>query len=211
MFDRPSINIARIEGGDAFNKVPDTCCMDVDIRFLPNQDPGDILAQIRAIPDMRIVKTFTARPRSSRAATRTCSRCATRVGRSIEGEALSVGRDGASDAVSFLQAGVPAVEFGPIGGGHHGPDEWVSIASLARYRQALGDFVADLPVWLSQASARRWTARASRAGWRDAGPTRHRPSTGSPTRAAGRLLRAPRRRCVIFAADGRGRGDRRCC
>src|SRR4051794_37292157 len=27
---------------------------------------------------------------------------------------MSVGRDGASDAVSFLAAGVPAVEFGPV-------------------------------------------------------------------------------------------------
>ena len=57
------------------------------------------------------------------------------VARSVEGEAMSVGRDGASDAISFLEAGIPAVEFGPVGGGHHGPDEWVSIASLARYRQ----------------------------------------------------------------------------
>jgi succinyl-diaminopimelate desuccinylase len=50
--------------------------------------------------------------------------------------------------VSFLQEGIPAVEFGPAGAGHHGPDEWVSISSLARYRQALCDFVRDLPSWL---------------------------------------------------------------
>ena len=50
---------------------------------------------------------------------------------------MSVGRDGASDAVSFLAVGVPAVEFGPIGDGHHGPEEWVSISSLRSYRQAL--------------------------------------------------------------------------
>ena len=48
--------------------------------------------------------------------------------RLTSGESLSVGRDGASDAGSFLEAGVPAVEFGPSGAGHHGPDEWVSIA-----------------------------------------------------------------------------------
>ena len=54
--------------------------------------------------------------------------------------ALSVGRDGASDAVSFLRAGIPAVEFGPSGAGHHGPEEWVSIASLARYRELLVRF-----------------------------------------------------------------------
>src|SRR3954467_4460656 len=54
LFDRPSINLARIVGGDAFNKVPDRCTIDVDIRFLPTQDPGEILAQIRAIPDLEV-------------------------------------------------------------------------------------------------------------------------------------------------------------
>jgi succinyl-diaminopimelate desuccinylase len=62
LFDRPSINLARIGGGDAFNKVPDLCTMDVDIRYLPNQDPGEILAQIRAIGDLEIIKTFTRGP-----------------------------------------------------------------------------------------------------------------------------------------------------
>ena len=46
------------------------------------------------------------------------------VTRSIpEKEVLSVGRDGASDAVAFMAAGIPAVEFGPDGAGHHGPEE----------------------------------------------------------------------------------------
>ena len=58
---------------------------------------------------------------------------------------MSVGRDGASDAVSFLSVGVPAVEFGPVGDGHHGPEEWVSVASLRSYRQALQGFVGDFP------------------------------------------------------------------
>ena len=58
---------------------------------------------------------------------------------------MSVGRDGASDAVSFLAAGVPAVEFGPIGDGHHGPGEWVSINSLRSYRHALEEFVKSFP------------------------------------------------------------------
>jgi succinyl-diaminopimelate desuccinylase len=43
---------------------------------------------------------------------------------------------------------VPAVEFGPIGGGHHGPGEWVSISSLASCRRALGRFVTALPALL---------------------------------------------------------------
>ena len=47
LFDRPSINLGRIMGGDALNKVPDACAMDVDVRYLPGQDPEAILAQVR--------------------------------------------------------------------------------------------------------------------------------------------------------------------
>ena len=61
LFDRPSINLARIIGGDAFNKVPDVCTIDVDIRFLPNQEPGDIMTQIRAIGGPRDRQVLHAR------------------------------------------------------------------------------------------------------------------------------------------------------
>src|SRR3954451_15884909 len=149
LFDRPSINLSRIEGGDAFNKVPDRCQVDVDIRFLPNQDPGEILAQIRQIGDLEIVKCFTRAPAIVSRRNPYVLALRDAVGRSIQGDAMSVGRDGASDAISFLEVGVPAVEFGPIGGGHHGPEEWVSISSLHRYRQALGDFVRGLPSQLA--------------------------------------------------------------
>ena len=57
--------------------------------------------------------------------------------------ATTVGRDGASDAISFIRAGMPAVEFGPVGEGHHGPEEWVSIESLEQYRNVLSRFIAD--------------------------------------------------------------------
>ncbi|MEA2148530.1 MAG: succinyl-diaminopimelate desuccinylase, partial [Solirubrobacteraceae bacterium] len=149
LFDRPSINVSRIAGGDAFNKVPDRCTMDVDIRFLPNQEPGKILAEIRALPDVRIIKTFQRAPARVSRQNPYVRALREAVSKSLDDEALSIGRDGASDAISFLEAGVPAVEFGPIGGGHHGPEEWVSVDSLQRYRRALGDFVTDLPAWLA--------------------------------------------------------------
>ena len=145
LFDRPSVNLGRIQGGDALNKVPDLCTMVVDIRYLPNQDPGEILAQIRSIPDIEVVRTFTRVPADVSRTNPYVLALVAAVGRLTEGESMSVGRDGASDAVSFIQAGIPAVEFGPAGAGHHGPDEWVSISSLARYRQTLCDFVAGLP------------------------------------------------------------------
>jgi succinyl-diaminopimelate desuccinylase len=149
LFDRPSINLARIEGGDAFNKVPDRCLIDVDIRYLPEQSPEKILEQIGAIADLRVQRHFIHRPATVSRRDPGVLALRDAVDRSIEGEVLSVGRDGASDALSFLQAGIPAVEFGPVGAGHHGPQEWVSVSSLARYRRALGDFVKLFPERLS--------------------------------------------------------------
>jgi succinyl-diaminopimelate desuccinylase len=150
MFDRPSINLGRIMGGDALNKVPDECTMAVDIRYLPGQDPAEILAQIESIPEIDVTRTFIWPPVSVARSDPYVRALREAVARSIRGEAMSVGRDGASDAASFLGAGIPAVEFGPGGAGHHGPDEWVSLSSMARYRRALGDFIRALPMWLEE-------------------------------------------------------------
>jgi succinyl-diaminopimelate desuccinylase len=49
-----------------------------------------------------------------------------------------------------MAAGIPAVEFGPDGAGHHGPEEWVSVSSMARYRRSLVGFVRTLPMWLER-------------------------------------------------------------
>jgi succinyl-diaminopimelate desuccinylase len=145
MFDRPSINLGRLNAGDAVNKVPDEAVMAVDIRFLPGQEPGTILEQIRSIPDVEVVRTFIRPPAYVSRHNPFVVALGEAVRRAGQREAMSVGRDGASDAISFIEAGVPAVEFGPVGGGHHGPEEWVSISSLERYRRALVDFMRAVP------------------------------------------------------------------
>ena len=62
LFDRPSINLGRILGGDALNKVPDTCFIDVDVRYLPEQEPDQILAEVRELSGSRVISTFTRPP-----------------------------------------------------------------------------------------------------------------------------------------------------
>jgi succinyl-diaminopimelate desuccinylase len=150
LFDRPSINLGRIAGGDVLNKVPDRCEMAVDVRYLPGQDPGEILSQVRAIGAIDVTRTFIHPPVTVSRSNPYVQVLRDAVSRATSGEVMSVGRDGASDAASFIEAGIPAVEFGPQGGGHHGPDEWVSVSSLTRYRQALADFVRALPERLAQ-------------------------------------------------------------
>ena len=145
LFDRPSINLGRIWGGDALNRVPDTCVIDVDVRFLPEQDPDEILAQINGLDDTRVLTSFRRPPAVVEPDSPFVAGLCEAASPHHPERVISVGRDGASDAVSFLRVGVPAVEFGPIGDGHHGPEEWVSVSSLRSYRQALEGFIGDFP------------------------------------------------------------------
>ena len=208
LFDRPSINLARIEGGDAFNKVPDSCWIDVDIRFLPNQDPGEILAQIRAIGDVEIVKTFIRAPAHVSRRNPYVLALRDAVGRSIEGEALSVGRDGASDANSFLEAGVPARRVRPRRRRPPRPAgvglDLVAGAPIAR---ALGDFVHEP----ADAAGRTRCRRCARSpGGRRVSLRRKDPER--PPRVGVRALQA---RHARHAGDHRSRrrrpARRRCC
>src|SRR3954454_3621720 len=115
LFPKPSISLGRIMGGDALNRVPDRCVIDVDIRYLPGQDPKALLAQIEAIPDTDVKTIFHRDPAIVSRRDPFVLMLADSVEEGSSVDRISVGRDGASDAISFLEAGVPAVEFGPSG------------------------------------------------------------------------------------------------
>lgn len=140
LFERPSINLGRIQGGDAVNKVPDSCRMEVDLRYLPGQDPDEVLRQVRSLDPRATVDVLLERPPADVSPDHPMVLALLAAASRHEPSATSVGRDGASDAVAFLEVGVPAVEFGPRGAGHHGPEEFVEIESLPRYRRALVEF-----------------------------------------------------------------------
>ena len=139
LFEGPSVSLGRIAGGKAVNAVPDQCRMDVDIRHLPTQDPDEVMRQVRTLDAgatlLYQVPAAQLNPHNDHVQ---LLRHVVRKHR--EGKAIGVGRHGASDAVLFLQRGVPCVEFGPAGAGHHGPDEHLEIASLATYRRILVGF-----------------------------------------------------------------------
>ena len=105
LFDRPSINLGRILGGDALNKVPDRCAIDVDIRYLPEQDPETVLEQVRGIPDAEVEPLFPGPPAVVDRDSPFVRALREAAAAHHDGEPMSVGRDGASDAVSFLRVG----------------------------------------------------------------------------------------------------------
>ncbi len=142
LFPYPSLNLARIIGGDVLNRVPDRCVYDMDIRYLPGQDPREIVRQVRAI-DMpaEIEVLFSREPTYVSRRSPFVKALREVAARHYPGNPVGVGRHGASDIVYWQRVGVPGVEFGPIGGGHHGPNEYVVTSSLETYRQMLVQFV----------------------------------------------------------------------
>lgn len=140
-FDRPSINLGRISGGDRINQVPDKCIMDVDIRFLPEQPLSRLREELQSLPGCSVHELVWRPPAKvsvDNAFLERLRECARSV---VEHEVQLVGRDGTNDGVHFLKRGIPSVEFGPVGSGHHGPKERVSISSLSSYRDALSRFI----------------------------------------------------------------------
>ncbi len=133
-------------GGDALNRVPDRCVIDVDVRHLPEQDPDAIVAAVGKLPGVEVVQVFRRPPvmvSREDPFVRTLAEAISHVMPDVD--RISIGRHGASDVTCFLDRGIPAVEFGPVGDGHHGPEEWVSISSLERYRRALVGFAKLVP------------------------------------------------------------------
>jgi len=159
LYERPSVNIGRIQGGDVVNKVPDHCRMDVDVRYLPNQDPSEILRQIRSLGG-EVTPIYELPPATLDPGEPHVRALSETVGDLEGAAALAVGRDGASDAVFFLERGIPAIEFGPMGAGHHGPEEYVEIESLARYRRILVAFAGRI----ARRERERVESAARRAG-----------------------------------------------
>jgi succinyl-diaminopimelate desuccinylase len=137
-FASPSLNVAWITGGDIYNRVPDNCRMGIEIRYLPGQDCDEIIRQVvplatrvKEILRCNCTRTDAAHPLVEKLLKTVCQE---------KVFAEKVGQDGASDCRFYSAAGIPTVEFGPVGAGHHGPDEWVSIASLQTYARILNHF-----------------------------------------------------------------------
>ena len=90
-----------IWGGDALNKVPDRCVIDVDIRYLPGQDPATLLAQIGDLPDSEVLSTFSRPPAAvDRESPFVTALHEAATPHHVE-VPMTVGRDGSSDAVSW--------------------------------------------------------------------------------------------------------------
>ncbi|MFM1655242.1 M20 family metallopeptidase [Brevibacillus sp. B_LB10_24] len=144
-FSKPSFNLAKIQGGGALNQVPDSCAFHLDIRYLPNQNPEELVEQVRrAVPNAAVRVVQHGAPVQTDEHDKHVQQLLQAAEEVTKTKVRVFGQDGSADTRFYAKHAIPAVEFGPAGANHHGPDEHVEIASLMTYHAILQQFIKRL-------------------------------------------------------------------
>jgi len=145
LFDKPSINLAKLSGGTVYNKVPETCKMALDIRYLPEQSPDKIFNQIIEITDGEVKVHIINGPVETKADNPYVKALEAAIKNKTQLETVNIyGQHGSSDGQFFTEYGRSAIEFGPIGYDWHGDKELVYVDSVREYQEVLEDFIRSL-------------------------------------------------------------------
>ncbi|MGM5487814.1 MAG: M20 family metallopeptidase [Nanobdellota archaeon] len=130
-----TLNVGRIEGGDSFNKIPDHAEAWLDIRYTEQDDPKELMDQIRG----RIKGTLTVdtiEPMFEGKAGELAGELA-----GLAGATLSVAH-GASDARYLSENGLQGIIWGADGDGScHQDDEHVYTESIQKIESILKQFI----------------------------------------------------------------------
>lgn len=139
----PSINLAKIRAGEVYNKVPETCLISFDIRYLPTQDKDEIIRQIKSVTDGRVMEKMFSLPVSTKLEDPFITLLQPVIEKHTESAAKIFGQHGSADTVFFAAFGIPAIEFGPSGADWHGDREYVELDSVLTYHAMLIDFAKE--------------------------------------------------------------------
>jgi len=130
-----------VSAGEAPNMIADRLSCMLDIRWVPRDDPGDILDKIKkAAPecevkeDHRGVAFYTDPEEPGLVRLR---ETATGV---INRDPGLIRKHAASDGRHFTSMGIPTAVFGPAGGNVHGDGEYVDLRQVAQFYKVLEKF-----------------------------------------------------------------------
>ncbi|MGI2329528.1 M20 family metallopeptidase [Planococcus sp. YIM B11945] len=143
-YEHPSVNLAIMNAGKRYNVVPEVCHVSYDIRFLPGQDPDEIIHQMAELAktlglkmdyqaDNSTPALKTSAEHSSILSLQKAIRQVTKT------EPVLFGQHGAADTRYYAIPinGEGAIEFGPSGGDWHGNAEYVELSSVQAYKEIL--------------------------------------------------------------------------
>jgi len=133
-----------LSAGDSTNRIPDLCACRLDIRYVPLDDPGELVRNIKkAAPDLKVRvveegKALYTDPQDPYLLA--LRKAATEVLRHDPG---LIRKHASSDARHFSARGIPAAVFGPGGEKIHGIGEWVDLRQVNAFYRILKKFVHD--------------------------------------------------------------------
>lgn len=144
--DTNTVNIGRISGGEAINQVPDAAEALIDIRCISEQDKQQLLSDIKNICNAHnaqldvVMQGIGAKFELSNPYIKHFAEIVTEVtGVTVKGSHAY----GSSDARFFAAEGIPCISLYPPGGGHHGPNESVSIKGLQQLKAIITQYLIE--------------------------------------------------------------------
>lgn len=140
-YESSTVNLAKISGGDIYNRVPDESVIGLDIRYVPHIDPKEIISRIKDVVDGDVrVKNIECGVNVN-ADNSYINHLITSMQKVLPNETIELtAQHGGSDARFFAAKGIPAIEFGPSGDYWHGDQEYVEIDSVRKLELILIDF-----------------------------------------------------------------------
>ncbi len=153
LFEEPArmevstLNIGQFHGGEATNQVAADAEAAIDCRFINNEEKAKALEAINAI----CAKTdaeFDLLLNGAEHRTDLADPLVEPLARHIEAvtgtHVTGWSTPASSDARYFADHGIPCLSVYPIGGGHHGPEEWLDAQAFEQYKVVLQRYLDEI-------------------------------------------------------------------
>ncbi|HEX8762667.1 MAG TPA: M20/M25/M40 family metallo-hydrolase [Candidatus Saccharimonadales bacterium] len=153
LFEQPArmevstLNIGQFHGGMATNQVAADAYATVDARFINNHEKAKALQAIRDVCAKYDAEfdLFLDGAEHRTDLTSTYAEPLARHIRAITGtEVTGWSTPASSDARYFADHDIPCLSVYPIGGGHHGPEEWLDRQAFHQYKEVLQAYLDEI-------------------------------------------------------------------
>lgn len=146
-FEKSSVNLAFLEGGDVYNRVPDKSVIGLDIRFIPSLNPNKIIEEIEKAVDGEVSLKLLGSGVNTSSEDMYVKRFLDAINRTKGcSETKLIAQHGSADTRFFSEKGISTLEFGPVGANWHGEDEYVDIKSVRTLEEAIKMFVGKFAI-----------------------------------------------------------------
>lgn len=140
-YKNSTANLAFINGGDIYNRVPEKSVMGLDIRYVPSLDPQDIIDEIVKSVDGKVTVKAVEAGVNVDQNNFYVQKFNEVVMRHLKIDSPEfTAQHGGSDARFFSKLGIPAIEFGPRGDFWHGDNEYAEKESIFMLEEILFEF-----------------------------------------------------------------------